>query len=95
MPGFQNRELFMIVFIIPVNKILLCYPQKTVAFLGNLFTFSWRASLSFWRVGETFFFFSPTSGNSEMTVLPAATTCGDTFCDLDTCQQETENHAER
>lgn len=29
-----------------------------------------------------------------MTVWPAATTCGDSFCDLDTCQQETENHME-
>lgn len=29
-----------------------------------------------------------------MTVGPAATVCGDSFCDLDTCQQETENHTE-
>lgn len=35
-----------------------------------------------------------TSGISEMTVWPAATTCGDSFYDLDTCQQETENHME-
>jgi len=27
-------------------------------------------------------------------VWPAAPTCGDSFCDLDTCQQETENHTE-
>lgn len=25
---------------------------------------------------------------------PAATVCGDSFCDLDTCQRETENHTE-
>lgn len=37
---------------------------------------------------------SSTSGISEMTVGPAATVCGDSFCDLDTCQQETENHTE-
>lgn len=35
-----------------------------------------------------------TSGILEMTVWPAATTCGDRFCALDTCQQETENHTE-
>lgn len=35
-----------------------------------------------------------TSGISKMAVWPAATTCGDSFCDLDTCQQETENHME-
>lgn len=35
-----------------------------------------------------------TSGVLEMAVWPAATTCGDSCCDLDTCQQETENHME-